>query len=41
VNNLFDRVYAGFININSTTAEFYEAGEPRSFFASLNIGYSF
>ncbi|MGA9116430.1 MAG: TonB-dependent receptor [Bacteroidota bacterium] len=41
VNNLTDRRYVAFVNINSTSREFYEAGEPRSFFGSLNIGYRF
>ncbi len=41
VNNLFDEKYVGFININSTSLRFYEAGEPRNFFASLNLGYTF
>ncbi|MCJ7555172.1 MAG: TonB-dependent receptor, partial [Ignavibacteriaceae bacterium] len=41
INNLFDTKYVGFININSTSLRFYEAGEPRNFFASLNLGYTF
>lgn len=41
VNNVFNKVYVGFININSTSGRFYEAGEPRSYFASLKAGYSF
>lgn len=41
LNNIFDLNYVGFININSTSLRFYEAGEPRNFYASLNLGYSF
>lgn len=40
LNNILDEKYVGFININSTSLRFYEAGEPRNFFASLNLGYS-
>jgi iron complex outermembrane receptor protein len=41
VNNMFDKKYAAFVNINSQTKEYYEAGETRNFFASLNLGYTF
>jgi len=41
VNNLFDETYVGFVNINSTSGEFYEVGEPRSWFASLDLGHRF
>jgi iron complex outermembrane receptor protein len=41
INNLTDREYVAFININSATGEFYEAGEPRAFFAGVNLGYRF
>ena len=41
LNNLFDLLYVGFVNINSSSDEFYEAGEPRHFFASLKLGYTF
>jgi outer membrane receptor protein involved in Fe transport len=40
VNNIANKKYIGFLNINSTTQEFYEAGEPRNFFASITAGYS-
>jgi iron complex outermembrane receptor protein len=40
VNNIANKKYIGFLNINSTTREFYEAGEPRNFFASITAGYS-
>ncbi|KAA0210779.1 MAG: TonB-dependent receptor [Ignavibacteriaceae bacterium] len=39
--NVFDKSYVGFVNINSARKEFYEAGEPRNYFAGLNIGYTF
>ncbi len=41
VNNIFDKKYAGFININSTGGRFYELGEPRMYFINLNLGYTF
>jgi len=41
VNNIFDKIYSAFININSARKQFYEAGEPRSYYANLNIGYTF
>ena len=41
VNNLLDQKYVGFININSSNGRFYEAGEPRTFFASLKFSYVF
>jgi iron complex outermembrane receptor protein len=41
VNNIFDKVYSAFININSATKQYYEAGEPRSYYANLNLGYTF
>jgi iron complex outermembrane receptor protein len=41
VNNIADDVYVGFININSSNGSFYEAGEPRSFYGGINLGYAF
>ena len=41
VNNILDKSYVGFININSANGRFYETGEPQSFFASLKLGYQF
>lgn len=41
INNMMDKTYAAFININSTRGEFYEAGEPRSYFFALSAGYQF
>ncbi|MFN0151849.1 MAG: TonB-dependent receptor family protein [bacterium] len=41
VNNLFDERYVGFVNINSTSKDFYEAGEPRNYFGGLNLGHRF
>jgi iron complex outermembrane receptor protein len=40
-NNLFDERYVGFVNINSTSRDFYEAGEPRSYFGAVNVGRRF
>ncbi|OGU77883.1 MAG: hypothetical protein A2V93_02705 [Ignavibacteria bacterium RBG_16_34_14] len=41
MNNITDEKYVSFININSTSGRFYETGEPRNYFASLNLGYNF
>lgn len=41
VDNMFDEVYVGFININSTSREYYEAGAPRNYFGGVNLGYTF
>jgi len=41
MNNMLDEVYVGFTNTNSAKKRFYEAGEPRNYFVSLNIGYRF
>ena len=41
INNISDIVYVGFTNTNSTTGRFYEVGEPRNYFGSLNLGYTF
>ncbi len=40
MNNIADRRYVAFININSAQKEFYELGEPRNFFLGLNFGYT-
>jgi iron complex outermembrane receptor protein len=40
VNNILDRRYVGFININSTSGRFYELGEPRTYFVNINLGYT-
>ena len=41
LNNMFDVIYVGFTNTNSADRRFYEAGEPRNYFVSLNLGYTF
>jgi iron complex outermembrane receptor protein len=41
VNNALDQTYVGFVNINSTSGEFYEAGEPRNWFAGADLGRRF
>lgn len=41
VNNIFNKNFVAFININSDRKEFYEAGEPRNYFAGINLGYTF
>lgn len=41
VNNILDKRYAAFLNINSTSGRFYELGEPRNAFLSFTAGYRF
>jgi iron complex outermembrane receptor protein len=41
VNNIFNEVYVGFTNTNSANKRFYEAGAPRDYFVSVNLGYTF
>ncbi len=41
VNNIFNEVYVGFTNTNSANKRFYEAGAPRDYYVSLNLGYTF
>jgi len=37
VNNIFDRRYAGFININDYLGRYYETGEPRNIYAGFKL----
>lgn len=41
MNNMLDEIYVGFTNTNSAEGRFYEAGAPRNYFISANIGYRF
>lgn len=41
VNNIFDRVYVGYITQNSADYRFYNAGEPVNFAGTFNIAYIF
>jgi hypothetical protein len=41
LNNMLDEVYVGFTNTNSADRRFYEAGEPRNYYVTANIGYRF
>jgi iron complex outermembrane receptor protein len=41
VNNIFDEIYVGFTNTNSADKRYYEAGAPRDWFLSVNLGYTF
>jgi iron complex outermembrane receptor protein len=41
INNIFDKRYVGFININDYYGRYYSAGEPRSIYSGLNISYKF
>jgi len=38
VNNLLNKTYVAFVNINSDRKEFYEVGEPRNYYVSMNFG---
>ncbi|MER3524873.1 MAG: hypothetical protein C4326_12690 [Ignavibacteria bacterium] len=39
VHNIFDRRYAGYINVNDFYGRYYETGEPRSFYAGIKVSY--
>ena len=41
LNNIFNKKYVAFIQINSDRQEFYESGPRRNFFCGLNISYLF
>jgi len=41
VNNIFDRIYVVNANINSADRRFYDAGSPRDYTGSVNLGYTF
>lgn len=41
VNNIFNKRYVGFININDYRSRFYETGEPRNIYGGINISYKF
>ena len=41
IHNLYDETYVGFININSATGQFYEAGAPRNYFTTVKVGLEF
>jgi iron complex outermembrane receptor protein len=41
VNNIFDKRYVGFININDYFERYYETGEPQSFYGGLNVSLKF
>jgi iron complex outermembrane recepter protein len=41
IDNLLDEIYVGFTNTNSANGRFYEAGAPRNYYLSLNLGYTF
>lgn len=38
-HNIFDRRYAGYINVNDYYGRYYETGEPRSFYGGLKLSY--
>ncbi|MGA2667519.1 MAG: TonB-dependent receptor [Ignavibacteria bacterium] len=40
-NNIFDKRYVGFIDINDYYGRFFETGEPRNIYGGLNISYKF
>jgi len=41
INNIFDKRYVGFININEYYGRYCETGEPRNIYSGLNISYRF
>ncbi len=40
-NNIFDKRYIGYINVNDFFGRYYETGEPRSIYSGLNVSYKF
>ncbi len=40
-NNIFDKRYIGYINVNDFFGRYYETGEPRSVYSGLNVSYKF
>ncbi|MCX7833926.1 MAG: TonB-dependent receptor [Ignavibacteria bacterium] len=40
INNIFDKRYVGYININDYWGRYYNVGEPRNIYGGLNIKYS-
>lgn len=41
VNNIFNKKYVGFVNINDYYGRYFEPGEPRNIFGGINISYKF
>ena len=41
LNNIFDKRYVGFVNINDYYGRYYDTGEPRNFFSGLNVSLKF
>jgi iron complex outermembrane receptor protein len=41
VNNIFDKRYVGFVNINDVLGRYFQAGEPRNFYSGLNFTYKY
>ncbi len=41
LNNIADKKYVAFININSDRSEYYESGPRRNFFGGLTLAYMF
>jgi iron complex outermembrane receptor protein len=41
LNNIADKKYVAFININSDRSEYYESGPVRNFFGGLTLAYMF
>jgi iron complex outermembrane receptor protein len=39
VNNIFDKRYVGFVNVNDFYGRFLETGEPRNVYSGLRISY--
>jgi outer membrane receptor protein involved in Fe transport len=40
VNNVANKTYIGFININAARKDYFEAGEPRNYYGGINFGYA-
>ncbi|MCX6161721.1 MAG: TonB-dependent receptor [Ignavibacteriae bacterium] len=41
MNNIFDKRYVGFVNINDYYGRYFETGEPRNLFSGLNVSFRY
>jgi iron complex outermembrane receptor protein len=41
MNNIFDKRYVGFININDLNGRYFQMGEPRNYYSGLNITFKY
>lgn len=41
INNIFDKIYVGYVTANSANKRYYNPGMPRDYFCSVNFIYTF